>query len=169
MKTRSPLVLSACWLFIAACEPTGTAEMDGATDQASQAQTEETVRAVMELDRQWSERAGAGDVEWIAQLHAEDARTLPQNTEPIEGREAIAGFWRGLSETEGLSLSWSPEGGNAASSGDMAYTWGSYRMELPDGGEDRGKYLVVWEMRDGQWRVVADMFSSDLPAPGAEG
>ena len=35
---------------------------------------------------------------------------------------------------------------------------------------DRGKYLEVWKKQaDGKWKVVADMFNSDLPlAPPAE-
>ena len=32
-----------------------------------------------------------------------------------------------------------------------------------------GKFVEVWKKQaDGQWKVVADMFSSDLPAPGEQ-
>jgi ketosteroid isomerase-like protein len=31
---------------------------------------------------------------------------------------------------------------------------------------DEGKYLVVYRrQQDGQWRAIADIFNSDLPAP----
>lgn len=121
-------------------------------------------RAVMDLDREWSARAGQGDVSWIANLHAQDARTLPPNAEPVVGREAIRSFWRDLSSTEGLSLSWQPDGARVSDGADMAYSWGSYTMRLPDGAEDRGKYLAVWVREAGDWKVAADMFNSNLPS-----
>jgi ketosteroid isomerase-like protein len=32
---------------------------------------------------------------------------------------------------------------------------------------DRGKYVTVWRKQaDGSWRVVRDVFNSDLPVPG---
>ena len=34
--------------------------------------------------------------------------------------------------------------------------------------EDQGKTLVVWGKIDGNWQVMADMFNSNLPPPGAE-
>lgn len=126
-------------------------------------------RAVMDLDREWSARFGQGDVAWIANLHAQDARTLPPNAGPVVGREAIRGFFRDLTSTEGLSLSWQPEGARVSEAADMAYSWGSYDMRLPDGTEDRGKYLAVWIRQAGDWKVAADMFNSSLPVPTDEG
>ncbi len=157
-------------------EPTDRSEAEGGMPAAGQTADERAGapadpqaerRAVMDLDREWSARAGRGDVSWIANLHAQDARTLPPNAEPVVGREAIRGFWRDLASTEGLSLSWQPEGARVSDGAGMAYSWGGYRMRTPDGVEDRGKYLVVWIRQAGDWKVAADMFNSNLPAAQA--
>ena len=34
--------------------------------------------------------------------------------------------------------------------------------------QDEGKYTVVWQKLDGNWKVSVDMFSSNLPAPGSQ-
>ena len=50
----------------------------------------------------------------------------------------------------------------------MAYDVGTYRLAYdgPSGPvEDNGKYLVVWEKRDGEWKAVADMINTDRPLP----
>jgi ketosteroid isomerase-like protein len=33
---------------------------------------------------------------------------------------------------------------------------------------DRGKYVTIWKKQaDGSWKVIADIFNSDLPMPAA--
>jgi ketosteroid isomerase-like protein len=44
-------------------------------------------------------------------------------------------------------------------------------MKDPDGKpmKDRGKFIEVWKKQaDGKWKVVADMFNSDIPLPAPE-
>ena len=55
--------------------------------------------------------------------------------------------------------------------GVLAYDVGRYTMSVPVKGggrrQDRGKYLTVWRRQpDGEWRIAADTFSSDLPPAG---
>ena len=56
-------------------------------------------------------------------------------------------------------------------SGDMAMEVGRYSVTVysENGGSmsDRGKYLTVWR-RLGAWRIVADCWSSNLPAATSE-
>ena len=47
-----------------------------------------------------------------------------------------------------------PLGGGAASSADLAYTYGSYTW-----GQEHGYYLRVWRLEGNRWVVVADVFS----------
>ena len=55
----------------------------------------------------------------------------------------------------------------------MGYTLGNYEMSFNDPAgkpvNDKGKYVSIWAKQpDGKWKVVVDMFNSDLPAPGTE-
>ncbi len=59
-----------------------------------------------------------------------------------------------------------------AASGDIAYGVGTFTMSGTgaDGSEwsDQGKYMEVLENVDGEWKIAADIWNSDAPAPGME-
>jgi ketosteroid isomerase-like protein len=70
--------------------------------------------------------------------------------------------------TPGLKVSWKTTKVEAAKSGEIGYSYGTYEMTFNDAKgkpmSDRGKYLEVWKKQsDGTWKCAADMFSSDLP------
>jgi ketosteroid isomerase-like protein len=58
--------------------------------------------------------------------------------------------------------------------GDLAYVRGTYSMmlTLPGATEpinDTGKYIEIWRKQaDGSWRVIRDIFNSDLPVAAPE-
>ena len=142
------------------------------TAAAEAGQTVETAAAeararIMELERTWSGKFGEKDTVWIAERLAENTRIMPPNAEPLVGRDAVRAWWGEMARTEGMRVSWEPVEAHVASSGDMAYDVGTYSMTLPDGSTDSGKYLVVWVKRDGEWKIAADMFSSNEPLPGS--
>jgi ketosteroid isomerase-like protein len=68
----------------------------------------------------------------------------------------------------GLSFTFQPQTIKVAHSGDLAYEIGTYSLSY-DGDQgrvqDMGKYLVVWEKVDGDWKAMVDTDNSDLPAP----
>ncbi|MEE8474418.1 MAG: DUF4440 domain-containing protein [Myxococcota bacterium] len=113
--------------------------------------------AIMALEREWSDRFGAKDVDWIVGLHWEDARQLPPGAPPVVGSEAIRAAWQAMADTEGLTLKWEPT--FAKVSGDLAYDVGKGVLTTADGTATPVKYLVVWERRDGRWKIAVDMFS----------
>ncbi len=129
-------------------------------DAAAEAQV------IMALERQWSQRLLADDVDWIVDLHAEDAWQLPPNAEPIVGHEALRAAWEAMALTEGLEITWETSLAKVSAAGDMAYDLGSATITTPDGLSQPAKYLVVWVRQGGRWKVAADMFSPNGP-PGA--
>jgi ketosteroid isomerase-like protein len=81
---------------------------------------------------------------------------------------AIFSAWAGLFKTPGMGLKIHPITITPSDDGTMAYDVGSYEFRYtgPKGrpATDKGKYLVVWTKQpDGEWKVAADMFNSDLP------
>lgn len=132
------------------------AEPELAFDAAAEAEV------IMALERQWSEKFGADDVDWIMDLHAADAWQLPANAEPINDREALRAAWEGMAQTEGLEISWESTLARVSESGDMAWDLGSVTITNPDGSVVPAKYLVVWTREEGRWKVAADMFSPNV-------
>jgi ketosteroid isomerase-like protein len=66
------------------------------------------------------------------------------------------------------NITWHANKVGVARSGDLGYTSGTTEMNLKDASGKtvayKGKYLTVWKKQeDGSWRVLYDMFNSDLP------
>jgi len=108
------------------------------------------------------------DVDAYARLYyAEDARVLPPDSATISGRAAIAAFLRSFGTVRQMRFSvLALEGRN-----DLAYVHGAYEMSVVPAGAtapvgDKGKYVEIWKkQKDGTWKVVLDIWNSDLAAP----
>jgi ketosteroid isomerase-like protein len=106
---------------------------------------------------------------YVRLYYADDARVLPPNHATVTGREAIAALFRSEGAIQEFRLTiLALEGRN-----DLAYVHGAYQMSLATPGAaapvgDKGKYVEIWKkQRDGSWKVVLDVYNSDLPAPAS--
>ena len=104
---------------------------------------------------------------YVKLYYADDARVLPPNHATVTGREAIAALYRSSGSIQEYRLTiLALEGRN-----DLAYVHGAYQITVTPPGAaepvgDQGKGVEVWKkQRDGSWKVVLDIFNSDLPAP----
>ena len=161
-RQRSRLAFAGCLAllsFTLACQPQAPPDTRAADESA-----------VRDLDAQWSKAAAAKDAEGAASYYAEDAAVLPANAPIATGKEAIRGFWKSMVASPGFAVGWKTTKAEVARSGDLAYLIGTYELTVNDAGgkpvNDRGKYVEVWKKQaDGKWKVVADIFNSDLPLP----
>ncbi|HLO37017.1 MAG TPA: hypothetical protein VK173_00860, partial [Lacibacter sp.] len=59
-------------------------------------------------------------------------------------------------EDTSFTMTWEPKGGDIASSGDMGFTYGVYKVATADT-TLKGTYLNVWRKQaDGKWKFVID-------------
>ncbi len=139
---------------------------DAAVAQQS-AEPDADEQRIRELDRRWVEAVQAGDFETAGSMYAEDGLIMPPNAVQGEGTGAAAQFWKAVTELPNVAMDFGPTEIEVAEAGDMAYEIGTYTLSF-DGEqgrvEDRGKYVVVWTKEDGEWKVAADIFNSDVPA-----
>ncbi len=122
-------------------------------------------KAILALDKEWSDASLAHDVDKVASFYAEDARVYPPNDKLIIGRKAARDAWAQMLADPNFKTSWKTV--SAAVDGNMAYTAGTYEMvgKTPDGKEvhDTGKTLCVWRKnKAGKWEAIHDMWNSDL-------
>ena len=169
MKVRLTL-LAATALLISSCDA-GKGNSDDTSPEAAastgSAADEEAIRS--EVAR-WLQLIETKDSAAIAQMYTEDGAFMPPNAIIGKGRTAIQKNWAAMMSTPGFELTFAPEQIVVSSSGDMALDRGAYRLAIaPDGTAqtDTGKYVVVWRKVGGDWKAVADIFNSDLPAPGS--
>ncbi|MFH1176319.1 MAG: nuclear transport factor 2 family protein [Acidobacteriota bacterium] len=118
----------------------------------------------MEADRAFgAASAEAGLAGWLS-FFAEDASIFPPRGPIITGLPAIREHYAqtGFSP-EGLR--WTPLAARAAASGDLGYTFGTWEKAGAAGAPAvaRGKYVTIWRLVEGNWKVVADVGNADLP------
>jgi uncharacterized protein (TIGR02246 family) len=106
-----------------------------------------------------------GNFDQVAALFAQDGAFMAPHQEPAYGPKAVERLLRQCGEAgyEDLRL----ETVRVEASGDLAMEIGRYTVAIrkPDGTviPDRGKYVKAWR-RLGVWLIVADCWSSNLPA-----
>jgi ketosteroid isomerase-like protein len=125
-----------------------------------------TVAEVSVVAQAFHDGVASRDVGALADLYHEDARFLPPNREPAEGRAAIQAAMQGLFDMGARSLDIEPL--DVLEAGDLTVEYGRYVLDIePPAAEavtDVGKYLVVHETReDGSTKILFDCFNSNLP------
>jgi uncharacterized protein (TIGR02246 family) len=122
-------------------------------------------QAIRALDAAWSQAAGAKALDKTVSFYADDASLLPSNAPIANGKEAIHAAWGQFMAMPGFSISFAPNKIVVAKSGDIAYEIGTFQSTLNDAqgkpASSVGKYVVNWQKRAGQWKVVADIFNDD--------
>ena len=137
------------------------------TTSAADTKIEQTLR---DLDAQWSAAAGAKDVDKTVSYYAADAIVMPPNASSATTKEAIRSAWKEMLTTPGAAISWKASKVEVAKAGDLAYVSGTYEETMTDASgkpaKEHGKYVEIFKKQaDGTWKVIVDIWNSDLPAP----
>lgn len=142
---------------------------------ACQTQTATDTRAADEttlknLDAEWSNAAGAKDIDKTVSFYSDDVLIMPPNSPALQGKASARGMWQAMLSMPGFGGGWNATRVDVARSGDLAYITGTYEFNETDASgkpkTDKGKYLEVWKKQaDGNWKCVVDIFNTDLPAP----
>lgn len=152
---RALLVLA----LLAAC----AAPQPPAPPKADPAAIEQEIKAVV---AQWNGFIAARNDSAIAELYAENGVLMPPNQPRIEGKAGIRSFFGGMWAIN-PSMTLATTRVAASDAGDIAIEEGTFALQYPgaDGKpiDDTGKYLVIWKKTDAGWKVVRDIFNTDLP------
>jgi ketosteroid isomerase-like protein len=138
------------------------------TPKDTRAADENTIRA---LDAQWSKSAAAKDLDATVGYYQTDAAVLAPNEPIATGPAAIRAAWSAIL-TPDSSISWQASKVEVSRSSDLAYIQGIYQLTSKDAAGnpsiDRGKFVEVWKKQpDNSWKVVSDIFNSDMPVKTA--
>ena len=105
----------------------------------------------------WVQAFNAKDGAGIAAVYTADAVLLPPDAGPIEGVEAIAGFW---SDFAASVNSGNLEVQEVFVGGDLANVVGKYRLEVKGQQALEGKYIEVWTRGEAGWRMHRDIWNA---------
>ena len=126
-----------------------------------------TVAEVTAVAQAFHDGVANRDAAALVELYHEDARFLPPNMEPAEGREAIQAAMQMLFDMGASTLDIEPL--DVREAGDMTVEYGRYMLGIEAEGAqmtDVGKYLVVHETRDDTTKILFDCFNSNSPPAG---
>ncbi len=113
----------------------------------------------------------AKDVDKWLSYYSDDASVLLPNEMMITGKDSIKAAFKPMLADPNFALTFQSTRGEASKSGDFVYVIGTYSMTTSSPRDqkpvtDQGKYLTVYKKQaDGNWKAVADMVNTDLPAP----
>jgi len=120
--------------------------------------------AVQAVNAAWFKAYNARDVDAITALYADDAVVSAPGKPSARGTTAIkdafskdiaAATKAGIANNAGAS-------GETGVSGDLAWEWNTYSATDKSGKVvDKGKYVTLFERRNGKWVIIRDIWNSD--------
>ncbi|GAB3645868.1 hypothetical protein GCM10028791_04850 [Echinicola sediminis] len=119
--------------------------------------------AKMEIEAQnqkFMDFFSASDSAGLAGLYAQDAKFMMEGAPAISGRMNIQSTFSGLMQSDITKVElklvdlWGTE--------DLLVEEGEYTLHVGDTEADHGKYLVLWQKEDGEWKLFRDISNSNL-------
>jgi len=186
MRTRSAvpapaaLPLLALVVLLAACArqdadagadsgaaaPAAAAAASGAA--ADTRADEDSIRAI---SKRYLQLAATRDTAAIGALFAEDGMAFTPNTPAARGPSAVTKTYGGLYRIgKDVKLTFETTDVAVAQAGDMAVERGTYELSWVDAKgkamKDHGNYVTAWKKVNGQWKILADINTSEVPISG---
>lgn len=119
--------------------------------------------AVRKLTQDWAQACNTKQLDDLVVLYGADAVLLRPNIPLVRGTAAIREFFFGALDSGLGDVEMEPL--RVEILGDTAYEAGRCKMLVPSMGkrrEERGKYLLTLTRQAGEWKILADCWSSDL-------
>jgi ketosteroid isomerase-like protein len=118
------------------------------------------------VNQKFTEEVLSGDSVALASHYWPDAELMLDNSETVKGKDAIPawgamirmGIKHFITQTTDITVS-----------GNLLVETGNYELKTADNTlADRGKYVVVWQYRNGEWKLFRDIGCTSLPLPPAK-
>lgn len=123
--------------------------------------------AIAEATARFAEAIRLKDRVQIEGMYTEDAILLPSHHPMVIGRTAIGAFWEKRFPPKGVEIRSALDAFEIVPCGEEVIECGRATIMLHRGAEselvDQGKYMVLWRLEAGEWRMARDMINSDLP------
>ena len=110
------------------------------------------------VNRQFEDAARKGDLDRLASLYTPDAIALPPDGPLVKGRDAIKQMWGSVAQQIGLK-DVQLKTVDFEQAGDTGYEVGEATLTVSSG-TAVVKFIVVWKMIGGQWRLHRDIWNT---------
>ncbi len=130
-------------------------------NQKAEDQSEKAKKEIAQTEKDFEKMAAEKGVAEAFGYFADSAAVMKGNEDSvITGKDGIRDIFVG-DRFKNATVKWSADFIDAASSGELGYTYGKYRWEFKDSTgkitESKGIFHTVWKkQKDGTWRFVWD-------------
>ena len=108
----------------------------------------------------WETALNAGDIDALVALYTDDCVLMPPNMELVKGPGAARGAF---GEMIAAGQTGELDTITATAAGGVGYHTGTYWIKDANGTiVDRGKYMEGWQKVGGTWKIVHDIWNSDM-------
>ena len=119
--------------------------------------------AITAADQTFMATFSRGNAADVAALYTEHAQFLLPNSDFVVGRQAIQEAFQAF--IDGGYKAIKVEATEVEGFGNTAYEVGKYIVKGEDSQVlDQGKFVVIWKLEAGQWKLHRDIINSSLPA-----
>lgn len=102
----------------------------------------------------------------LASVYSSDAWLMPPNSETVKGND-IADFWGGAIRILGVKEA-KINTDDVVGNSELLVETGNYEMFGADNKRlDKGKFIAVWKMENGEWKIYRDIWNSSMLPPPA--
>jgi len=160
------VIFSTTSLFIACSNTAEESGTNTATEERAKSfELAGAKKTIESLNVEFGNLVTKADSAGLAALYTSDGKIMPPNSPAAAGKSGIQSTFNGLFAATGpieLKLTaidvWGTE--------ELLSEEGTYTMTDKTGKQiDKGKYIVLWKMEDGKWKIFRDIFNSDNPPP----
>jgi ketosteroid isomerase-like protein len=121
---------------------------------------------ISDMEKAFADASNKRDADAVMAYYGDDATSFPPNEKPVVGRAAIASRMKTLmsSDTSGTSMALNSTGVWAG--GNYVTETGTWTdMDKTGKVIATGNYMTLFELRDGKYVAIRDMWVRDSPAP----
>jgi ketosteroid isomerase-like protein len=123
-------------------------------------------KTIDSLNTEFSGYVSKGDTVGLASLYSSDATIMVPNMATASSRSGVQTVFNHMLGEIGpvnIALATTDLWGYES----LLTEVGTYTMTKDGKQIDKGKYIDLWKMEDGKWKLHRDIFNSDLPCPPA--
>lgn len=123
--------------------------------------------AIMESNKIYAEGFVKGDSSLFINKYTKDGCIMPANAPKLCGSNAFVMFFNGAKSMGVKNISLNTE--EVIGGPEVLVETGSYELLGAENKSlDKGKYVVVWKMEDGKWKMYRDIFTTNAPPMAAK-
>jgi uncharacterized protein (TIGR02246 family) len=135
-----------------------------AEDHAEEAIDMTALRAeIQAMEDAFAKAEMAKDAEAVVAYYADDAVSLGPNKPPLVGKPAILANIKANMATDSVTVDQKYTLVDLWAQGNLAVEVGEGVATREDGSKRTGKYLSVFENRDGKWVCIRDSYNNNAP------